>query len=309
MTLPPRWQWQLDRWRERLRGLFHADPADRRPRLCPSCGVLVGATATKCHECGASLTFSIAAASRTLSSLLPTSSPATYIIMGINCFLFGVTLMASMSADRGGAPAFGSVSGEVLLRLGARETHLLVANGELWRLVMPIFLHGGFIHFLFNSFVLMDIGPQVEEVYGSARYLFLYVFTGIASFIVSTGWNIYFSYGFGISIGASGALMGLVGLMIAITSRRGGAYMKMIRASLIRWVLIIFAMGFFVRADNAAHAGGLAAGFLLGSIMEDREPLNAGERNRAYALGWLAAIVVAGSFAAMLMSYFRGAQP
>jgi len=273
--------------------------------MCPSCGMLVGATATKCHECGASLAFSIAAASRMLSGLLPASSPATYIIMGINCFLFGVTLMASMSAGRGGAQTFGNVSAEVLLRLGARESHLLIGNGELWRLVMPIFLHGGFIHFLFNSWVLMDLGPQVEEIYGSARYLFLYVFTGIASFIVSTGWNIYFSYGFGISIGASGALMGLIGLMIAITTHRGGAMMRMIRGQLIRWVVYIFLLGLFFRADNAAHAGGLAAGFLLGKLMEDREPVDSAERNRAYALGWLAAIVVAGSFVAMLMSYFR----
>jgi rhomboid protease GluP len=268
--------------------------------------MLVGASATKCHECGASLTFSLAAASRSLSGLLPAASPATYVILGINFFLFGVTLLASLTGG-GGFAFVGRVSGEVLLRLGARESHLLIAEGELWRLVMPIFLHGGFLHFLFNSFVLMDIGPTVEEVYGSARYLFLYVFTGIASFVVSTVWNIYAAHGFGISIGASGALMGLVGLMLAITTRRGSAMMQAIRMSLIRWVILIFVLGFFFRADHAAHVGGLLAGFLLGSVMEDREPLNATERNRAYALGWLAALVVAGSFVAMLLSYFRGA--
>jgi rhomboid protease GluP len=308
VPLPPRWQWKLDRWRESLRAAFRGDPAERRPRLCPACGTLVGTTATNCHECGASLTFSIAAASRSLSNLLPASSPATYIILGINCFLFGVTLMASASAGGGGAQNFGRVDPEVLLRLGARQSLYILYLNEMWRLVMPIFLHGGFMHFLFNSWVLMDIGPQVEEIYGSPRYLFLYVFTGIASFVVSMGWNLYTVAGYGLSIGASGSLMGLVGLMLAITTRRGGAYMQMIRSSLIRWVVLIFVLGFFFNADHAAHAGGLAAGFLLGRMMEDREPLNANERNRAYALGWVAALVVAASFGVMLIHYFRGAQ-
>lgn len=304
MALSPQWRWKLDRWRERIAGVFRKPESERRPRLCPACGTLVGASATKCHECGSSLTFSIAAASRSLSGLLPASSPATYVILGLNCFMFGVTLMASMTVG-GGLQSIMSVSNQVLLRLGARQSYLLIVEGELWRLVLPIFLHAGLLHFLFNSMVLMDIGPTVEEVYGSARYLFFYVVTGIFSFIVSTGWNVFSAQGRGISIGASGALMGLVGLMIAITRRRGGAYMQMIRGRLIGWIVIIFLIGFFFNADNAAHAGGLAAGFVLGSVMNDREPVNARERNRAYALGWLAAFIVVGSFAAMLLGYFR----
>jgi len=157
-----------------------------------------------------------------------------------------------------------------------------------------------------NSWVLMDLGPQLEELYGSARYLFLYVATGIFSFVVSMAWNLQMYEGHGIGIGASGSLMGLIGLLLALTKRRGGALSEMYRKHLIQWVVLIFAVGFFLPGiDNAAHFGGLVAGYGLGLIFTDREPMNATERKRAYALGWSAALVVIGSFAAMLLKYFH----
>ncbi len=305
MTLPLRWRWRLGRWRERLASLFRPAPSEARPRLCPACGKLVGASATKCHECGAHLTFSLTAASRSLASLLPTESPVTYFLLGLNFFFFGVALLATLQVG-GGLPLFGGISGEVLLRLGGRQT-ILILHGEWWRLVMPIFLHGGLLHFLFNSLVLLDLGRQVESLYGSARYLFVYVLTGVAGFLVSTAWNLYAAGGYGLSIGASGALMGLVGVLLAVTRRRGGSYMRAVRSSLIRWVLYIFVLGLFFRFDNAAHLGGLASGYLLGLLLADREPYGPVERRRAYLLGWLAALVVAASLFSMLFGYFRAA--
>jgi rhomboid protease GluP len=236
---------------------------------------------------------------------MPGTSPVTYFVLGLNFLLFGVSLMATIRVGEG-FNLMGGISGEVLLRLGARQAYLLF-QGEWWRLVMPMFLHGGLMHLMFNSIVLMDVGPQLEELYGSARYLFLYVATGVASFVVSTAWSIYAHAGMGISIGASGALMGLIGLMLAITQRRGGAYMQMIRGQLIRWIIYITILGFFFRADHAAHFGGLAAGFLLGRVMEDGEPATPEARKRAYLLAWLAAGLVIASFAAMLLRYFRSA--
>jgi len=288
VPIPLRWRWKLDRWREALRGTFRPQPKPSRPRLCPACGTLVGSTASKCHQCGASMTFSLAVASRSLSGLLPSESPVTYVVLTLNVLLFGVSLLASMRVTQ--------QMGQVLDRLGASEPlPLLLSDHQWWRLVMAIFLHGGVLHILMNTWVLMDIGPQVEEVYGSARYLFLYVATGAFGFLASSVTGHF-------SVGASGSLLGLVGLMLAITTRRGGAYMQMIRGQLLRWVAYILVFGLlFSGTDNAAHLGGLGAGFLLGKIMADREPADASERKRAYALGWLAGLTVAGSFAAMLI--------
>ena len=304
MGLPPRWQWKLDRLRDQIVGFFRSKPKETRPRLCPACGTLVGANATKCHECGASMTFSLAAASRSLAGLIPGESPVTYVVLGINALLFLVSIVASAQmGGQQGFSLFGGINGEVLLRLGARQS-ILILNGEWWRLVVPIFLHGGLLHFAMNAIVLMDLGPQLEELYGSARYLFLYVAIGIFSFVVSTVWNLYTLGGYGLAIGASGSLMGLIGLMLAVTTRRGGAMMRMMRSQLIKWVIYIFILGFVIGGvDNAAHLGGLVAGYALGRVFADREPMNAGERTRAYALGWSAALVVIGSFAAMLLQY------
>ena len=302
MPLPLHWRYRIDRWRQTFLGFFRAQPRAARPRLCPACGTLVGTTASKCHECGANLTFSLAAASRSLSSLMPTESPVTYVIVGLNMLLFVVSLLSTMNLAQQlggqGFNLFGGISGHVLDRLGASRP-LGLLGGQWWRLVMAMFLHGSVLHIAMNTWVLLDIGPQVEEVYGSARYLFLYVTTGVAGFVVS-------AVTIHKSVGASGALMGLIGLMIAITTRRGGAYMRMIRGQLIRWVVYIFVIGILVSGiDNAAHLGGLAVGYLLGKVVADREPMNAVERKRAYALGWTAGLVVAASFGFMLMRYFQ----
>ncbi len=297
MALPAQWRWKLEQWRDSLVRMFRPKAQPGRPRLCPACGKLVGGTATKCHECGASLTFSLAAASRSLSSLLPAESPVTYLVLVVNVLLFSVSLLATMR----GAQAlnlFGGINGFVLDRLGASRPFWFDLS-QPWRLVTAIFLHGSLLHIAMNSWVLMDLGPQVEEVYGSARYVFLYIVTGTIGFAASAVTGHF-------SVGASGALMGLIGLMLSITTRRGGAYMQMIRSQLLRWVAYIFVLGFFIGGiDNAAHFGGLAAGFLLGKIMDDREPMNSKERQRAYVLGWLAGLAVVASFAFMLRQYFR----
>ncbi|MGH9815794.1 MAG: rhomboid family intramembrane serine protease [Candidatus Acidiferrales bacterium] len=301
MPLSPQMRWKLDRLRARLAALFKSDTKKKegvRPRLCPACRALVGATATKCHECGASMNYSLAAASQSLSGILPAEYPVTYVILIVNFMLFSVTLLAS--AQGGEFSLFGGIDGRVLLRMGAMQPLHILQLGEWWRLVIPMFLHGGLLHILFNSWVLADVGRQVEEIYGSARYLFLYVATGIASFIASLTWMTFAYGGYGLSIGASGSLMGLIGLIIAITQRRGGAYMRMIRGRMIQWVVYIFVLGIFFNADHAAHAGGLVAGYLLGRIFADREPLNAAERKRAYFLGWLAGLIVVAAFAAVV---------
>lgn len=283
--------------------MFRAGAAkESRPRLCPACRALVGATASKCHECGASMTYSLAAASQSLSGILPAESPVTYLLLIVNFMLFSVTLLAT--AQSGGFSLLGDVQGEILFRMGAMQPRSIIWSNEWWRLVMPIFLHGNLLHILFNSWVLADVGRQVEEVYGSARYLFLYVVTGLGGNLVSMTWSLYTEAGMRLSIGASSSLMGLIGLILAITQRRGGAYMRMIRTQMLRWLVYIFVLGIFFRADHAAHAGGLAAGYLLGLVFEDREPLSGPERKRAYLLGWLAGLVVVGSFAAVMVRRF-----
>ena len=221
-------------------------------------------------------------------------------IVIVNVIVFAAELMGTIQAGTtGGMSILWGMNGETLYRLGACYGPSIFAGHEWYRLVTAMFLHGGLIHIGFNMMVLMDLGPMVEEVYGSARYLFLYVVMGIASFLVSALAGHF-------SVGASGAILGLAGLLIAITTKRGGMYMKELRSRLISWVVTIFALGFLMtgmRTDNWAHFGGLAAGFLLGKLFADRLPQAGTERTRAYAFGWLGGLIIAASFVFMVLHY------
>jgi rhomboid protease GluP len=125
----------------------------------------------------------------------------------------------------------------------------------------------------------------------------MYMFTGMFGFLVSAAFHNY-------SLGASGGLLGLVGVMLAITTKRGGAYMRELRSRLVSSVVILFVLGFSgVGIDNYAHFAGLAAGFGLGKLFADRQPMNASERRAAYILGWLAGLVVVVSIVLMILHY------
>ena len=302
MALPYRWQWRVEKWKKAMRGFFGGEQQPR-PKICPACGTLVGISATRCHECGTSLRFSLVAMGKSLGGTIGGETPVTTLVLILNLLLFGVSLVATNQGSNGGPNLFSGISGRVLFQLGARQS-IAILSGEWWRLVMPMFLHAGLLHLGMNSLFLVDIGPQVERIYGSARYLFIYVLTGICSFIASTAWNLWMYQGFGIGIGASGALAGLIGVMWGMTTGRGGSYAREIRAQMIRMTGYLVVMALLpIGIDNAAHFGGLAAGFLLGKLLADREPMNAREFKRAYALAWLAGAVVVGSFAMMLLHF------
>jgi rhomboid protease GluP len=260
----------------------------------------------------------MAAVSKSFGEAVPQESPVTYFILAANFMLFTVCLAATGQIT-GQFSLFGGIDSNVLTRLGARSTGLIF-QGEVWRLVMPIFLHGGLLHIGMNMFALKSLGPELEEVYGSARYLFLYVVTGVIGFAWTTAWNYWtlarmlppdhplfgrYLTMFPISIGASGSLMGLLGLAIAITTIRGGSYMQAIRKQLLINFGVIVMLGLMVPGiDNAAHIGGFVSGFVFGRLFEPREPLNPNERTQANMLGWIGGLIVVGSFAATVIHFF-----
>ena len=318
MPLPLRWRLKLDRLRESFSAMFHSKEKQRRPGLCPACGTLVGTSAARCHQCGASLTFSLAAISRSLSKIMPATAPVTYFILSLCCLLYGISLLLTMRAGFPTAPqgggmlsmlfGIGSVAGPVLERLGMLLP-LRVEFVQPWRFVTACFLHANLLHIVFNMWVLVDLAPTIEELYGGPRFFFLYTVCGIGGYILSSispyiglfrALHIASS---GYSIGASGAIVGLIGVLLAITYRRGGAGMQQLRSQVYRWVVYLVIWGFIVSGiDNMAHLGGGLTGFVLAKFMLDRAPATPGERKRAYALGWATAVVVLASFVVMLFT-------
>jgi rhomboid protease GluP len=303
VPLPVRWRYKLDRWRSQIAAMFHSEPTPLRPRLCPACGTLVGATANKCHQCGASMTFSMAAASRSLGRWMPQTSPVTYVVLAICCVMYALSFVITMKLSSGeglggGLMGLGGIATQVNYRLGA-SLPLAYNISQPWRFVTAVFLHGGLLHIGFNMWVLMDIGPMVEEMYGSARYLFLYVVTGVAGYLLSSSVGHF-------SVGASGSLLGLVGVLLAATTGKKSMAAQALRSALIRWLIYLAVLGLISRGtDNYAHAGGLAAGYLLGRLMPDRTPADFSEKRLADFLGWAAGIAVAVSFGFMVFNYLQ----
>ena len=165
--------------------------------------------------------------------------------------------------------AGGSTNPEVLLALGANHPAAVLQQGEWWRLFTSMFLHGGFAHVLLNGWALYQLGALFEIAVGSFRMLIVYFVAGLAGSLASLWWTQ------GLSVGASGAIFGVLGAMIAFLLRRRERltpFARSLLSQLVVWAVINVSIGFtFPMIDNAAHLGGCAAGFLLGLLLRGRE--------------------------------------
>jgi hypothetical protein len=138
-------------------------------------------------------------------------------------------------------------------------------GAEPWRFLTSVFLHAGLIHLAFNLMSLAVVGPQVEEDYGRWPMLFLFVVTGVFAAVASryTGMD-------GVGIGASGAVMGLIGVAAAAGHRAGNTRGKHRRNDMLKWAAYCMFFGFIVRADNRAHLAGFVLGGAIGLLVPPR---------------------------------------
>lgn len=133
---------------------------------------------------------------------------------------------------------------------------------QLWRLFTCIFIHGGIIHLICNTISLLQLGILIESKYGRQNFLFIYILSGIGASIMSAMINMIFSRDI-ISIGASGAICGLLGFLF-------GKLKGNIKNSIISLFFII--IPFIIvgisggNVDNIAHFGGIISGFLIGRL-------------------------------------------
>lgn len=243
-------------------------------RMCPHCRAFVASKERVCTECHEPLGKPYAqrvASSVALAGLVPPTHFTTLIILLINAGLFAATLLMSMRKE--GGDALWSIDGYVLYYFGAKESASILAGHQWWRLITAGFLHGGLLHILMNSWALYDLGAQAEEAFGTARFLVLYLLSSAAGFLASSFWSR------AISIGASAAIFGLIGAMIAYWSQHRTRLGGEMKAVYTRWAIygILFGLLPMFRMDNAAHLGGLAAGFALGYVSGTPTPHRAVE--------------------------------
>jgi membrane associated rhomboid family serine protease len=229
--------------------------------LCPSCGRLTNADAPVCLVCG-----------RRNPGMWGFAGPLARVFRSWN-FTNAVTAacialyVASLVVDprgvltpRGLFDIF-SPTGSALETLGMTGS-VAWAEGRWWTLLTAIYLHGGVLHILFNVLWIRQLGPAVEELYGPARLVVIFTASGAAGFVVSN------SIGVAFTIGASGAIFGLLGAIVAFGRKRGGVFGQMVLRQYGQWALVLFVFGFFMPGvNNWAHAGGFAGGFASGLVL------------------------------------------
>jgi membrane associated rhomboid family serine protease len=182
----------------------------------------------------------------------------TGTLVSFNILVFAATVLAGSGSWE--------ANPELLVRWGANST-ALTTDGQAWRLVSSLFLHGGFVHLMMNMWALWGIGRLTERIYGNFRFAAIYALSGIAAGLSSIAWHSIVS-----SVGASGAIFGVMGACLAFFLRSRAH----VSASIVRkqglattaFVLFNLVSGFVTDGiDNAAHVGGLLMGFGLGYLL------------------------------------------
>lgn len=222
------------------------------------------------------------------------SSPvrAAWVLLVINVLIYVLSGLLSILVTGNFNSLFNPHSG-VLQLLGWKQNDL-IAQGQYWRLLTAMFLHGNLIHIFFNGYALYILGPEAERIYGTSRFLALYFLAGLAGSVAS------YAFSRNPSVGASGAIFGLIGGLAAfyygsrqILGDFGRSQLQNMIVIIVINLLIGFSAGGVI--DNNAHIGGLVGGALAGLLLApryfiDQQLFPPVIIRRFYPWGWAGAI-------------------
>jgi rhomboid protease GluP len=219
----------------------------------------------------------------------------------------GVVFVLQIAVQGGGSNLFGMsmFSIDTLINMGALQKEL-IREGEIWRLVSPMFLHAGFIHILFNGLALWSIGKELESQMGPVRFLMIYFVGGLLGSLLSFGLGNPLAVG----VGASGAIFALLGGLIGFLLRHRnifGHYGRAQLSSLIFTAVLNFVILLSIpQVDNLAHLGGLVGGMFLGYFLPSDYKQSAQGGSRL--VGWWSVLALVAIEVALLV-VFMGSSP
>lgn len=147
----------------------------------------------------------------------------------------------------------------LLVYWGGQFWPLALEGGQWWRCLTYAFTHGGLIHLGFNMMVLYQVGPLLESEIGWNRFLSVYTVTALVATLAGLFWHPQV-----VTVGASGAIFGLIGFSVSYYHRIGGHIGLQRRNFMFQWAVLAFIFGVIIGADNAAHLGGLLSGAAIG---------------------------------------------
>jgi len=223
---------------------------------------------------------------------LPGGSPAVWTILTLNCLIY---LIVAYTGKQ-----WFSFNADYLTMVGGNFSPL-TTEGQWWRMFTATFLHGGLLHLVFNMYALYSFGMLTEKIFGTRDFLLIYILSGLAG---SAG-TLMFSPS-AVGVGASGAIFGVMGSMLAFLTTDRKFLSEGARKQLISNFAIFGAyslmQGFrHSGIDNAAHIGGLLAGFVTGWGIGTPAPLLKGCRewlNARLALALCVVLIATGSVTA-----------
>lgn len=188
----------------------------------------------------------------------------TYILIAINVILFIIPLLFG---------EYNSLINNFCVNAS------LIRSGQYYRILTGIFLHGSILHLLFNCYALFVIGSQVENFMGKFKYLIIYLFSGICGSIFSM---IFSSYP---SIGASGAIFGLMGALVYFGYHYRVYLGNVVKSQIIPLILLNLCIGFLSSGiDNFAHIGGLIGGSLISIAVGVKDKSSTFERINGFII-------------------------
>ena len=244
--------------------------------VCPSCGRLVGVNDDKCLECGRPRPglWGFAGIFRNLGDDLG----FTKLLLGTCGILYVLMLVTDPGAIGGGGLFnFLAPSGISALRFGSTGTYPVLELGRWWTVLSAAWLHGSILHIGFNMMWAYQLVPPVARLYGPGRAIIIYVGSGAIGFLTTTfaGFvpilsRVPFLQPAGLTLGASGAILGLLGAMVYYGKRTGSS---MVGRQALGYAVMLILFGLvMVRVDNWAHLGGFGGGYLLARWLDPLEP-------------------------------------
>jgi membrane associated rhomboid family serine protease len=301
--------------------------------MCRNCGAIVGGGQLQCAVCGNSttgpaegrqqqVTAGESEAVKFARSVLSRPYKFTIVLLVANIFIFILMWQSSGIPLSMTTP----VPAEVLLPFGAKLNSYIHNQHQWWRFVTPMFLHVNLLHVLVNMYSLWIVGPYVEKLYGSAKFVVIWVLTGVAGVVASyltvrpslgagpiTGF-IFKAYDTP-SAGASGALFGLVGVLFVfgIRFRRElpEGFKRAFGTGLLPMIVLNLFIGYVLRGfiDNAAHLGGMLSGALLALAIDYKRPGEGSGGAVVWRVLQIAAIVLVAVSFIMTARHFRDPWP
>lgn len=184
----------------------------------------------------------------------------TYLLIAINVIIYFASILTNSYS-------------ELLSKFAISAP--LIRTGQYYRLLTGCFLHGNLLHLAFNCYALYVIGTQMESYLGKYKYLIIYLFSGISGSLFS----MIFGSSNAISIGASGAIFGLMGAMVYFGFHYRVFLGNVIKSQIIPLIVLNLVIGFLSNGiDNAAHVGGLVGGTLITMALGIRYKSTTSER-------------------------------